>query len=177
MRNRWESVMNEKWQRLAAGELDPGETWIAGPKVEILLDGKVSGRVVAKPMRHGYVFVSTDGAHVNDDNPAIDFRGESWLVTLRLIDGNDPQPHITRRQNWSDAPPSYARTIVEAVSAAVAEYMSAHPDIVRAGALADLNNEMYTAQAKVRETRKAHIEARSAYNRLRKAFRETELDR
>lgn len=93
-------------------------------------DGKVSGAFTMHYTDANHAAAYTDGAHVNDDNLAINFRGESFLVRIdvyRLPDGSltiDPpsggynRASVTRRQNWSDAPPSFAAAIVSVVGEA-----------------------------------------------------------
>lgn len=108
----------------------PTTKWVQTPKLKVDLNygtGKGSTRVTGTVTFHftgeNSVFVSTDGAHVNDDNPAVDYRGESWLVSAhyeRDEHGNwdlyrSGGRNVTRRASWSDAPRTYEQAILLAV--------------------------------------------------------------
>lgn len=128
--------------------------------------GKVTGTFKVCFQGDGNVYAGTEGAHVNDNNPAIDYRGESFLVSLhpkRQEDGTfecDRQYiHVTRRQNWSDAPPSFRDAIVKAVCEHVASLWS--EDLERFGndsrarqRLASLQREEEELKGKLAEVRK-----------------------
>lgn len=96
-------------------------TYQRGPsvRVELPADGKVTGSVVIQYVGQGHhVIVGTDGAHVNDDNPAIYYGGERFIGRVWPIknDGNDgswivdPDQSWNKTSPWSDATGKYTRT-------------------------------------------------------------------
>ncbi len=121
--------------------------WISSPALKAVAiqhatgASVVSGVIDLRFLRAGRVMADTD-AHINDDKPAVDFRGESFLVSIfavRTEDGSwiadpDRDSHsvkVTRRQNWSPAPPTFERAIVSAVLATIAAHWT--PELGRAG--------------------------------------------
>lgn len=143
--------------------------WIAYPRERFTLPGpKVTGSVELTWQRDGIVFVHTAGAHVNDDNEAVTFRDERYLVTMHFYRQSDgtwgtgEHVHIVRGTG-GDAPPSYRAAIVEALSALVAEhttyerrrageYADARQDGSRyARDVAEAQEVLEAAQAKLRE--------------------------
>ena len=117
----------------------------------------------------GHVHVSCD-AHVNDDKPSVEWRGEGYLPSVHLYAEHDwsPKPgeyvHMTRRSNWSDAPPSYRDGIVRHLSDFVRQYVAEHPDVLARARLADANNH-YS------ETLKAELDLRDELAQARRATR------
>lgn len=145
-------------------------TWTAYPEMrtELPADGKVTGTFSVSFQGDGYAYAGTTGAHVNDDNPAIDFRGESFLTSLRLRRQSDGtfahvdscRPHVTRRSNWTDAPPSFADAIVKAVCAHVADLWTEELEARGTDAsarqnLSSLQREEAELRAKLAEVRKS----------------------
>lgn len=134
--------------------------------------GKVTGTYTLTFRGEGSALARTDGAHINDNNPAVDFRGESFLLHLELrrdpatgevtfgesSGSRSPRGGVTRRSNWSDAPPSYADKIGEAIRAHAQSVWTDEHD--RAGLEADamqnlhrLERDLDEAQTQVRALR------------------------
>jgi hypothetical protein len=136
-------------------------TWTPNPTASVMLDptAKVSGVFEITWQGNGNIYVGTHGAHVNDDNAAIDFRGESWLVS-------NGRPHVTRRQNWSDASPAASSAIVAAIAEAV-EAVTTDADI-RAGECADAGQAIHSAERTAGELAEQLAEQRAI---IRKAKR------
>ena len=130
--------------------------WTPYPEESLELDraGKVTGSVQVAWQGDGTVFVTTV-AHINDHLQAIDFRGESFLVTTHLYRQPDGtftptrpdaetwvQASVTRRQNWSDAPPSFHKAIMAAIQAAVEDLWT--PERDRAGLEASVAQALHS---------------------------------
>jgi hypothetical protein len=147
---------------------NPG--WVPFPEVTVTLpdDGKVTGAITLT-FTGEHVSARTEGAHVNDENLAVAYRGESFLVHVGVYleaDGSwsanrDRVPHVTRRASWSDAPPSFRAAIVAAVEEAVNAVASVSPELVRAGryasamqALSSATRDLAELDAKRRDVRK-----------------------
>lgn len=121
--------------------------YLTFPSLTITLpdDGKVTGAVTAYLTRADHASVRTEGAHVNDENLAVTYRGEDFLVHVHVFRGADgtwslgadDTPHVTRRESWSDAPPSYARAVVDAIVHAADAALSVSPELVERAAYAD----------------------------------------
>jgi hypothetical protein len=151
-------------------------TWTPNPTASVMLDptAKVSGVFEITWQGNGNIYVGTHGAHVNDDNAAIDFRGESWLVSLHFVRQSDGsyatspngRPHVTRRQNWSDASPAASSAIVAAIAEAV-EAVTTDADI-RAGERADAGQAIHSAERTAGELAEELAEQRAI---IRKAKR------
>jgi hypothetical protein len=139
---------------------DTRTAWQPYPTNRFVLpaDGKVTGAAEAVFYGDGRVGVLTTDAHVNDDNPAIDFRGESWLVNLRFVRQSDEgftfEPdnwgHITRRETWShDIPRTYYAAIVEAIRAHLPAVWTAALDT--AGRSADVAQNLHRLEGDAAE--------------------------
>ena len=143
-------------------------------------DGKVTGQAQLILRGNGSVLVRTD-AHINDDKPALNYRGESFLFDVdytRQADGSFAvtewdddgrkwsRIHVTRRQNWSDAPPSFAKALVAAVAERLESVWT--PELDRAGLEADVAQRLHSLEreeaklAQKLEEVQAAIEAQSA---------------
>lgn len=104
-------------------------TWTPSPQTvfELPETGKVTGRITLTWMGRGRVITSTERAHVNDTNPALDYRGESWLMHAFLVRSPEGEVtpsdrvHITRRANWTDATPGFRKPLLKAVCDLVAD--------------------------------------------------------
>lgn len=101
----------------------------------------------------GHVHVRTD-AHLNDDAPAITFRGQEFLVSLNLyaetgwtIRQEDGAPHVTNRKTWRDATRFQTEQIVKTLSAYVSAYVQANPGVLIDANRVDFANDL----ARVRE--------------------------
>lgn len=111
------------------------QPWINGPEISSITfeHGQVAGTVRIAFTDYGRVFVSTD-AHVNDDAPAVTFRGTEYLISLHATRSDDgswseyqPEPwDIRKRHVWPDgyATPTYRQTIVSALLQVVSEHWS-----------------------------------------------------
>lgn len=135
------------------------------------------GPVMATFTDAGHVHVSTDGAHVNDDNPCLAYRGQEYRVSVNLFADAGPdlpawseRPDgyrtITRRPQWTDAPRTYAAAIVDAITAAVRAYVAEHPETLRAAELSDVSSELIQAEEKRDKLRADLDEAESSVSRL-----------
>lgn len=153
--------------------------WVRNPQVKISVQhgkgAKVVTGVATLTFVDDRVLFSTDGAHINDNTPAVDFNGESWLVRLSLArDGDgvwalerDAHQSVTRRATWSEAPKSFRAAIVAAAQAAVTEHWT--EDLARqvryARAAQDLHRaepELVKAQAEVDRLTRTIAELRQA---------------
>lgn len=128
--------------------------WKANPQTVIHLppDGKVTGQFVASFQGDGHVWTHVD-AHVNDDKPAVDYRGESYLASGHFYrqpdgtftdhppEGNGHTFSATRRASWSDAPRTYAAAIRDAMAEAVRQAWT--PELDRAGTEADVAQQLH----------------------------------
>jgi hypothetical protein len=146
------------------------------PKVRVELNHGKGKSVVTGPVTITFngddtAVVDTEGAHINDDNPAVNFRGERLLIHLRLMrnaEGNwQGQPgslQSVTRANWTDAPPSFVGAVFAAVAAKVTEVWT--EDIAREAAYVGAGNQAHSLEgdlvkleAQVREVRTALAEA------------------
>lgn len=148
--------------------------------------GKVSGSVViAYVGQDGGVFIGTDGAHVNDDNPAITYNGDEFIGRVwvtqdengawvasdtawnKASQWSDPAGKYTRRDNWTDAGKLATRMIDQALM----QVMTEHHD-PRLQAESELNYKETRAHDAWEAARKAENEARKTKAALREAVRE-----
>lgn len=100
--------------------------WVDYPRlpVEFNHGHGVSGRVTLVFTDRNTVIVDTAGAHVNDNNLAVTFRGNSYLVHLALVRHNESGPwtvnpdvhqDVKSRTSWSKATPHQHNTIIAAL--------------------------------------------------------------
>lgn len=121
------------------------QPWVKTPKLVVTVGhgkGKsvVTGRVTISFIGDGIAFVGTDGAHHNDNNPAISFRGTEWLAHeafTRQPDGTweltDPRANYGTVQRGlarvgSHTPTTHRAAIVEALAATVAQHWTPELD-------------------------------------------------
>lgn len=122
--------------------------WKAYPTeiVHLPEGGKVTGQFVVTWQGNGRAYVHTD-AHVNDDKPAVNFRGESFLVSVHLTTNgesaasNEAYSSVTRRSNWTPAPRTFREAVTDAVLKAVTEAWTPEKD--RAGVEADVAQNLH----------------------------------
>lgn len=135
--------------------------WIKYPSVPL---ETALGPVVAAFTDGGHVAVGTDGAHINDDNPALVFRGQDFLANVHLFaepgDGREPwsprrsssDVSIKKRRPYVDAAPTHAKAIEEAIISAVRAYVAANPDVLRMAEASHANNVLLDLEEKRAET-------------------------
>lgn len=110
----------------------------------------------------GRVFVtvaSEEGqAHINDHRPALTYRGEEYIGSVHLNLGpagfapDLRYGKLSRRSNWSDAPPSYQAAMFAAiVDAVTTHYASVDPTCMDRGALASIGQELHGLERDMRE--------------------------
>lgn len=130
-----------------------------GPLPVVDPRGKVSGVVTLTPIGHRdntrhRMWIATDGAHVNDDTPAVDFRGESWLThVLAELDELGTWHRvevgtydITRRASWGEPPATYAAAITAALLATAAAHVT--PEMLRLGERANIAQDLHRVDEK-----------------------------
>lgn len=135
------------------------------------------GPAVAAFTDAGHVSVGTDGAHINDDNPCLTFRGQEYLVHVHLYVslGWDVKPgdhvSIQRRPQWTDAPRTHRDKIVAAIASAVRAYLAEHPETLREAEYASANNELLALEGERRKAAEelAQLDARIAEQSARLA--------
>lgn len=132
--------------------------WIPYPQVTAALAhgaGKsaITGTLHIAFTGTGTAYVTTAGAHHNDDNPAVTYRGAQWLVGVHLQRGADgvwAETHhsrrggITRRGRLADAPHTYRAAIRDAVIAATAGLWT--PELDRAAAYAHAAQRLHAQE-------------------------------
>ena len=106
---------------------------------ELAGTGKVTGCVTVRFTSDRTAYVSTDGAHVNDSNPALQFRGRDYLAGIHVTrNGDGPwipsRVHVTDRAKWTDAPRTFTDAIAAAATAVVEQL--ATPDVLGQAAAA-----------------------------------------
>lgn len=136
-------------------------TYTSWPRVTVTLpdEGKVTGAFTVTFTNGEHASALTDGAHVNDDNQAVEYRGASYLAHVHVYRGADGTwragdkypPHVTRRENWSDAPRTYRDAIANAIAEAVDAVASVSPEIIRAGEYSDASNMARDLASKLAE--------------------------
>lgn len=148
------------------------------------MSGKVTGTAILLVRGDGTGQIRTEGAHVNDDNPAVDYRGESFLVHLEVVrdeTGKVSLPDdgyrlgkygsVTRRSNWSrsDAPVSFAMAIAEAL---VAEAQTRWTDEFEAeGLVAKTQQDLHYAEEEAAKATKVYTEAVQTLSAAQSAYR------
>lgn len=133
------------------------------------------GPVTAAFTNGGHVAVSVE-AHVNDDKPALNYRGQDYIgmVHLFLLDGvwatrNDSDTNLTKRPNWMvEAPPTHRDALVAAIVKAVTACVEANPDILKAAEYASASNELDRLAGERQELRTKLDEVEAAIARTRK---------
>lgn len=108
----------------------------------------------------GAVFVSVASeegqAHVNDQRPALEYRGEQYIGSLRLALGpagfHATDVSLSRRSNWTDAPRTYATAMADAVVDAVTTHVAGvDPTVMDRGELASIGQELHRLEREMRE--------------------------
>jgi hypothetical protein len=122
--------------------------WINSPQVTLTT---AYGPIVATFTSAGHVSCRTD-AYVNDDSPALTYRGTDYLAHVHLyaevenLEPWSPKPgdrvHITKRRNSAYAPRTYADAMIKAIAEAVREYVSGDSDVLRRAEYATANNNL-----------------------------------
>lgn len=111
------------------------QPWVSAPEMRgvVFAHGTVSGTVKIAFTDYGRVHVTTD-AHVNDNAPAVTYRGTEYLISLHATRNDDgswseyqPEPwDVRKRHAWPDgyAAKTYRQAIVTALLTVVAEQWS-----------------------------------------------------
>jgi hypothetical protein len=83
----------------------------------------------------------TVNAHINDDLPALVFRGQDYIGSVHVERADDGTwgpvsghlVHWSKRPQWTDAPPTHAQALTHACAQAVQLYTDAYPDMLERG--------------------------------------------
>jgi len=134
--------------------------------------GKVTGTYVLV-VRGDTALVLTEGAHVNDDNPAIEYRGKSYLVHLELqrVDGKvsfvaehgyrSPREAVSKRglDYPNTAPPSFSAAICEAIRAHAEEVWT--DEVAPQGYVASTAQALHSTEREYAEAEKQFAEVKA----------------
>lgn len=147
--------------------------WVETPELRVPVGKGKGASVVSGPARiaftgAGRAYISTDGAHHNDDNPAITFRGRDWLVDVHAVRSPDGAwTEHDGRSSWAvkqrgamggkGAPDTFRTAIVSAMLETIADYWT--PEIDQLAAYANAAQSIGRAQEKVAEAARALAEA------------------
>jgi hypothetical protein len=155
-------------------------TWVKTPEVRATVEHGKGRSVVTGSVRVAFTgadtaFVDTTGAHHNDSNPAIVFRGSDYLASVharREADGAWVATHesVSARGSFSQAPVTHKRAIADALLAALAQVDSA--ELRRAGAYARACQNYDRAARDVAEARTALADAEAVLAAVESAMRE-----
>lgn len=156
-------------------------------RVELPADGKVTGSVVISYVGQGHkVIVGTEGAHVNDNNPAIYYGGHRYIGRVWPVpnDGNDgpwivdPDNSWNKTSPWSDASGKYTLTenwsdagklATRMIDAALLKLVADHFDATLAA-----EAEAVSAERDAMNAWKANEEAKAKAAEARKELRQAE---
>lgn len=152
--------------------------WIASPVVT--LDTKLGP--VQVTFCGDYVSARTD-AHVNDDKPALTWRGNDYLVHFFLFEDKDwgvgddsHHSSITLRQNWETKYRFQTPTLFDVLELAVVEavqaYVAEHPETVAEGKVAKITQDLSSAERDLAEVTVKYNAAHERANGLVAALRE-----
>lgn len=99
-------------------------------------------------------------AHINDDRPALMFRGQEYIGSARLARAEDgtwvhkpsyPGDVFSKRPQWTNAPPTHNARMVEAVAAALVGYLAAHPEVLEQAGEAHRAREVQSLRSNIAE--------------------------
>jgi hypothetical protein len=145
--------------------MDSTRKWIKSPEVKLTT---AYGPIVATFTSAEHVSCRTD-AYVNDDSPALTYRGEDYLAHVHLyaelanLEPWSPQPgdraHITRRRNSADAPRTYADAMIKAITEVVRKHVSDDPDVLRRAEYATANNNLLRLEKEYADALQAATDA------------------
>ena len=127
----------------------------------------VTGVIAVTFTEPTHAYVRTEG-HVNDDLTILTYRGTEFLVSLHAHRTayaweRGERVHATRRDNWSDATPTQAKKLSEAMIATL-NALADSPEFVAARKYGTLHNaaiDRESAERKVREAKEALKQARA----------------
>jgi hypothetical protein len=92
-------------------------------RVQLPEDGKVTGSYVLMFQGDGRLYANTEDAAVNNDEPAVWYRGRRYLVNvhMRRNDAGEitvtSDPYVKSSDNWSPATPTALAAILDALKA------------------------------------------------------------
>lgn len=98
--------------------------------------GRVRVALVSATWAHVTVDSEAGQAHINDDRPALTYRGQDYIggVGFDIADGvptvHPDRVHLSKRPQWVDAPKTHAAAMVDAIRVALVEYLAAHPTVL-----------------------------------------------
>lgn len=152
--------------------------WIASPVVT--LDTKLGP--VQATFCGDYVSVRTD-AHVNDNKPALTWRGNDYLVHFFLFEDKDwgvgddrHHSHVTQRANWNEKHRFQTPTLFDALEGACIEAVKAHiaehPEVVAEGKVAKITQDLSSAERDLAEVTVKYNAAHEKVNGLVAALHE-----
>lgn len=125
--------------------------WMESPKAVVETRfGKVRVTFVRSSWASTDIGDESGHAHVNDDTPALVYRGEEYIGSAGFVIkdgrvGDTGRVSLSRRSTWTDAPRTYAAAMVEATREAVQAFVDANPDVLRDADRADINNDLIRA--------------------------------
>lgn len=124
-----------------------------------------------------YCSVGRDGrtAHVNDRVECLTYRGTEYIGSVRLAYEGEGEwarwtvrdSHLTKRQTWTDAPPTHRDQMVMAARVAFVDYLDAHPELMHGADVAETMRNLHQAERDTDATREAYETARAAEQALR----------
>jgi hypothetical protein len=138
--------------------------------------GKVRLSVTRATAVYVEVGDETGNAHINDDRPALVYRGQEYIGSIHFEVTADGQlavsdfrgsVHLSKRPQWSDAPRSYATAMLAAISTAVKAHLDAHPELLRKADIAATNNELREAEESEETARQVFGAATEKVHKLR----------
>lgn len=109
----------------------------------------------------GHAHISVD-AHINDDNPTVVWRGRDLIGSTHVYrelgwnpkDDSSYDPHVTYRDNWSDACQTARNFFVSVASAAAAHIADNNPRVGLASELRTAENEYAKIEKEIADTHK-----------------------
>ena len=120
-------------------------------------------------------------AHINDDKPALEFRGQEYIGSVRLYltdAGWEERPSFpgesfSRRPQWTNAPKTHQAAMVAAIIESLEEALAADPSITqradeahRTRKIAEAQQDVATAEAAVKAAKTQLATARKALRKL-----------
>lgn len=163
----------------------PDRQWMDYPKdIEI---STPFGPVYLNIVRGDYVYVDAAG-----NGKFILVAGKKYALSLRLMqrDGRAWELQTNAQGNTYDAvharkyqcyesndrmPDSYQAKAVKEITAAVSAYLDSHPIKLREAAVADVNNELASAEKDLAELEAKAAEQRALVSKLRKTLSRAEM--
>ena len=130
--------------------------WVPSPYADLATElGPVRATFCADSDGRPYVSCHVQ-AHINDDAPAMIYRGQEYIGSVVLIDTGgiwtrDGSAYWSKRPQWTDAPPTHASALTQACAEAVREWEREHPEYVKAGQYASAQQRLGTVRGELRK--------------------------